>query len=577
LTSHGESPWLERLLRPGASDRHAVVVDLCWLVGLGVIVIGVGLDFRDPWPADEPRFALIARDMLRTGDWLVPRVGGDLYPDKPPFYFWLMTLAIGATGSVRAGFLVPSLCAGVGTVLLVYDLVRRIHGREAAFAGALLLLCTFQFVWQARQAQIDATLCLLTTLGLYGLSRYLLADGTLRWWLAGWGAAGLGIITKGVGFLPLLALLPWAWLARRAWPVRRSPPPLVWVAGVGALLAAIAIWFVPMWLATSASDALLAYRNEILFHQTVTRYAEAWHHHEPAWYYVVQVIPPLWLPAIALLPWAWPRWRSRLRDRDALTAIALSWAALVLVFFTASSGKRGVYILPALPAFTMALAPCLPELLRARGPRRVAFALTALVAASTAAGAAYFTLEPDAAQKIARQYGATPVLPLTLAACGSAAALLFFRVRDAWPAWFVTLAAVLVVTGVVVNPRIDGVRSTRDFIADVEKRTTAIAELGWVGAKEQYLLQMRRPSFNFGHARWRERDRELDDAATWLSGDSARALLIDRRNLSPCFAQTRQAAIGRANGIDWVLASGRPDPACVARGNAAAVIAYDPR
>jgi hypothetical protein len=136
---------------------------------------------------------------------------------------------------------------------------------------------------------------------------------------------------------------------------------------------------------------------------------------------------------------------------------------------------------------------------------------------------------------------------------------------------------VLVVTGVVVNPRIDGVRSTRDFIADVEKRTTAIAELGWVGAKEQYLLQMRRPSFNFGHARWRERDRELDDAATWLSGDSARALLIDRRNLSACFAQTRQAAIGRANGIDWVLVSGRPDPACVARGNAAAVIAYDPR
>ena len=44
------------------------------------------------------------------------------------------------------------------------------------------------------------------------------------------------------------------------------------------MLAAIAIWFVPMWLATSAGGELLAYRNELLFHQTVTRYADAWHH-----------------------------------------------------------------------------------------------------------------------------------------------------------------------------------------------------------------------------------------------------------------------------------------------------------
>jgi 4-amino-4-deoxy-L-arabinose transferase-like glycosyltransferase len=159
---------------------------------------------------------LIARDMLRTGDWLVPRVGGDLYADKPPFYFWLLTLAIGATGSVRAGFLLPSLLAGLGTVLLVYDLLRRVYDREVGLAGALLLLCTFQFVWQARQAQIDATLCFLTTLGLYGLLRYLLQQRSMRWWLVGWAAAGLGIITKGVGFLPLLVLLPWVWLARVA-------------------------------------------------------------------------------------------------------------------------------------------------------------------------------------------------------------------------------------------------------------------------------------------------------------------------------------------------------------------------
>jgi uncharacterized membrane protein YhaH (DUF805 family) len=249
---------------------------------------------------------------------------------------------------------------------------------------------------------------------------------------------------------------------------------------------------------------------------------------------------------------------------------------LVLVFFSASSGKRGVYILPALPAFTLALAPCLPELLRSRGPRRIAFVLAALVATITAAGAAYFALDADAAAKIAYEYAATPVWPLALAALGSALALCIFRVRDAWLAWFATLATVLVVIGLVVYPRIDGERSTRDFIAAVEKRTAGIAELGWVGAKEQYLLQMRRPSYNFGHARWREREREIDDAARWLQSDPSRALLVDRRSVAPCFVGTRQDGFGRANGIDWVLVRGAPDVACAARGNPAAAIAYKP-
>ena len=85
---------LDRLLRPGRSDRTAVRVDLCWLIGLGCLLIGAGLGLRDPWPADEPRFALIARDMLATGDWLIPRVAGDLYTQKPPLYFWLMAASI---------------------------------------------------------------------------------------------------------------------------------------------------------------------------------------------------------------------------------------------------------------------------------------------------------------------------------------------------------------------------------------------------------------------------------------------------------------------------------------------------
>jgi hypothetical protein len=101
---------LERWLRPGADSSRDVLVDLLWLVGFALLLMGVGLGLRDPWPADEPRFALVARDMLRSGDWLIPRVGGNLYGDKPPVFFWLMAAAMGVTGSLRVGFLLPSTC-----------------------------------------------------------------------------------------------------------------------------------------------------------------------------------------------------------------------------------------------------------------------------------------------------------------------------------------------------------------------------------------------------------------------------------------------------------------------------------
>src|SRR3954470_17222968 len=53
--------------------------DLFWLALALLVIIGTGVGIRDPWPADEPRFAAIARDMVATGEWLFPRLGGDLY------------------------------------------------------------------------------------------------------------------------------------------------------------------------------------------------------------------------------------------------------------------------------------------------------------------------------------------------------------------------------------------------------------------------------------------------------------------------------------------------------------------
>jgi len=567
---------LERLLRPGRASSRDVLLDVCGLVPFALLLMAAGFGLRDPWPGDEPRFALVAQDILRSGEWLLPRVGGDLYADKPPFSFWLMAMAMALTGSMRAGFLLPSLLAGIGTTLLVYDLLRRARGRDVALTGAFLLLLTFQFTWQARQAQIDAVLCLLTTLSLYGLLRHVVLGPAPKWFVVGWVVAGLGVITKGVGFLPLLALIPFAALARRGWPTTAPDIGGLSLVGAAAMLVTLGAWFVPMMLVTSAGGELLAYRNEILFQQTVTRYADAWHHHEPFWYYLVRVIPLLWLPVIALVPWLWPRWRVALRERDTLVALLLSWVVIVIVFFSVSPGKRGVYLLPALPALVMATAPWLPDLLRARGPRRLAFGLATALVASAAVAAIYFALNASAAAQVAVKLGSPPVLPLAIAALAGSVALVLLRVRDGWLAYAGVLAAILVTIGLVVGPRSDAVRSGRALIERVEEASAGFAELGLVGWREQFLLHLRRPSVNFGHARWREAEAEAADAAAWLADRAGRALLVERRMRDACFSQSDAIDLGGDPRYHWFLVSGLPDPHCVRRGDRARARLYLP-
>jgi 4-amino-4-deoxy-L-arabinose transferase-like glycosyltransferase len=336
------------------------------------------------------------------------------------------------------------------------------------------------------------------------------------------------------------------------------------------------MWFVPMMLVTSAGGDLLAYRNEILFQQTVTRYADAWHHHEPVWYYFTNVIPVMWLPLIALVPWLWPRWREALRARDTLVALLLAWVVIVVLFFTASSGKRGLYVLPAVPALAMAAAPWLPELLRALGTRRLAFGLASLLVGFMALAAVYFAVDSDAAGRMVGDFGVQPVLPLAVAAVAGAIPLLLLRVRDGWLAYAGVLAVLFATISLVIYPRIDSVRSGRALMERLEEASASFAELGLASPKEQYLLELRRPSFNFGHARWREREVEAADAAAWLAERPGRALLVEKRAREACFSKAEVLDLGRANRQRWYLVWGEPDADCVARGDLSRVRLYVP-
>ncbi|MET0292227.1 MAG: glycosyltransferase family 39 protein, partial [Steroidobacteraceae bacterium] len=328
--------------------------DVVTILIASLVVLGAGIGLRDPWPADEPVYALIARDMLAHGQWLLPMAGGDYFQDKPPLFFWLVAFFDWLTGSLRAGFLIPSLLAGIGTLLVVYDLARRLWTREAGLAAALALLVAVQFTLQARRAQLDALLMFFTVLSLYCLCRQLLLGGGWRWAFAAGAAAGFGVLTKMVGFLSFFVMLPWLFAVWRGWPgVRFERPWYGWiVAGLGLALV-IALWLVPLLHAASLDPAVAKYRDEVLIEQTLGRYATPWHHVK-SWHYYLTLFIPLWMPLTLLLPWLVPAWWRALRAADARVLLPLAFTVLYVVFFSLSSGKRDVYILTALPPLAIA-------------------------------------------------------------------------------------------------------------------------------------------------------------------------------------------------------------------------------
>ena len=298
---------------------------LFWLFAL--LILGAGLGLRDPWPADEPRFALVAKQMVESGDWLFPHRGSELYSDKPPLFMWLQAAFLWLTGNLRIAFLLPSLLAALGTLWCVTDLGTRLWSRRVGVYAGWAVLLTIQFTWQAKKAQIDPLVVFWITLSCYGLLRHALRGPDWQMWALGWAAAGLGTISKGVGVIALFMLLPIAFASLRGWPgVRLHARDAKFWLGPLAFFAACGVWLVPMLLAAlgKGGPEYRAYVDDILLRQTVTRYANAWHHGQPPWYFI-EVALTAWLPTMLALPWALPAWRRRLPRGDARYFVPLAW------------------------------------------------------------------------------------------------------------------------------------------------------------------------------------------------------------------------------------------------------------
>ena len=544
-----------------------------WLILLAALSLAAGLGLREPSPPDEPRFVLAAQDMVSSGQWLFPHRGRELYAEKPPVFMWTQAAAYEVTGNWKVAFLLPSLLAALITLWLVHDLSARLWNRRAAQYATLALFVCLQFGLQAKRGQIDMLLVMLTTLSLWGLLRHLLQGPQWRLLYLGLFAAGVGTVTKGVGFLPVLVLLPWL-AARWQGRVESFAQPndgWRWLLGVLCFIAGTGVWVVPMLVAVfqSSDPALQAYANDILLKQTGKRYADSWHHVQPFWYYA-QVMMTLWLPGALLLPWLLPAWLRRLRRGDPRFWLLLGWSALVLLFFSASPGKREVYIFPMLPALCVAAAPLLPALMQRIVVRRVLFAYL-LVLASVACALAVSALTGSTtwAHRLADQRGISDdtmqVFLFWLLGFGVAvfAILSWARLRHVGSALVLATAALWLVYGMGLAPALDADSSSRGLMQRVGQRIGPDAQLGMVAWREQNLLQADRPVTDFGfkqswEAQWAE-------AGPWLAADPTRrwVFVLDEA-LGPCVDRGQVIDIGQSNRNRWMLVPGEAwKPGCV--------------
>jgi 4-amino-4-deoxy-L-arabinose transferase-like glycosyltransferase len=533
-----------------------------WLLLIAALVlVGVGMGLRDPWPSDEPRFTLVARHMVESGDWLFPHRGSELYADKPPMLMWLEAASFELVRSWRVAFLLPSLLAALGTLVLVYDLGRRLWTRQVGLYAASALLLSFQFVYQSKRAQIDPLEMFLITAANWGLLRHLLLGPNWRAYWLGCFCAGLGVITKGVGIIALLMLLPYAFAASRRWNhLARMGQGAWWrwLLGLVALLAAIALWLAPMLLAARAhagDPAYAAYVHDILFKQTAKRYAQSWDHHHSVLYFLPIVLFS-WLPLSLIYPGALPRWWQRLKAKDARFLLPLGWVLLVLVFFSIPAGKRDVYILPALPMLALASGPLLGELLRQRWLRVLLLLFVAIIGvAALLLGVYAMQAQPRFAVNFAIERGfddgghALWWMCVVLGAV-QLALLATFRLRRVLWALLGAMASLWLIVGLWAYPLLNDSSSSAGLMRAVDSHLAAGDELGLVAWKEQNLLMLDRPATDFGFtAPWPQ---QFAAAVRWQAASPThRWLFMQASAAGGCVDTRRIVNLGHANRREW--------------------------
>lgn len=327
-----------------------------WFAGVALAWFAVAyllpLMNRDLWAPDETRYAEISREMLQNGDWVLPRLLGMHYFEKPVAGYWLNNLSQLMFGqNPFAVRFASALCAGLTALALYGFAVRLFRDRRQAMASAL---------------------CYLSGLLVYSVGTYSVLDTMVTLWMnltlmlffltlnserpaAKWGGYALMGVTAGMGFLtkgfialavPGIVALPWLLVTRRWGELRYLGVTLM------ALLAVSLPW------ALAVHRLAPDYWHYFFWVEHVQRFAgDDAQHKAPFWFYLPVLVLGT-LPWLGFAPLAvWRGWQARHQAPEKL--FLLLWLVVPLCFFSLAKGKLLTYILICFAPLALLCGPLL--------------------------------------------------------------------------------------------------------------------------------------------------------------------------------------------------------------------------
>jgi 4-amino-4-deoxy-L-arabinose transferase-like glycosyltransferase len=301
---------------------------------------------------DEPRFAEAAREMLQSGNYVVPTFNGVPRYDKPPLIYWCQAASFVFLGENAFAARLPSLLATAATAALIYTWGVRLGREWIGLAAGLSYAFCLQTIQQGRVATADALLIFFMTLTAFTGWLIVHPKSDTRAPLACYiilalGFAG-GFLAKGPeAWLPLLALL---WCGRGA----RVGIIISFLAGVALML----LWGVPAYVETNGDFLWRSWKAGIADRAWG---ADQGHGASNIGIYLLELpyyVVAFWLSA---LPWSvlialrakklFSGWKLDFAD----TYLLLNIVPLVLIF-TLMATKLPHYTLPAFPMIALLFA-----------------------------------------------------------------------------------------------------------------------------------------------------------------------------------------------------------------------------
>lgn len=312
---------------------------------------------------DEGRYAEIPREMLATGDWVLPRLDGVFYFEKPPLVYWMNALVFQTFG--RSEWAVRSVPAvfGLAGVLLCYAAGRRLYGRMSGLIAAMLLGSSLLYFALSRILILDMVVSVLiaATLFCFVLGVREKPGSRRRIFFYGlYACAALATLAKGLIGLALPGAVMFLWLlVFNQW---RRLLPFYLFTGALLFLAVAAPWHV---LASQRNGdwAWFYFVREHWLRFTTNTHSR----YQPWWFFVPIVIVGFtpwtgyaWTAVRESLPGAWKR-----RKAEADTWFLVLWVVFIFLFFSRSQSKLIPYILPIFPAVAVLLGSWLSRVLEA--------------------------------------------------------------------------------------------------------------------------------------------------------------------------------------------------------------------